>query len=68
MSNDKGEATYHPYYERRPIVPPDLQRRARIARIFRVYIAQADAVLDSPRAAILEVLQHEVLDALEADT
>jgi hypothetical protein len=48
-----------------PIIPPYVQLRIRVARIFQRYIAEADAVLDSPRAAILEAARAEVLDALD---
>jgi ABC-type thiamine transport system ATPase subunit len=60
VSNDKAAATYHD-----GVIPPYLQQRVAVARIFAKYIAEADAVLDSPRAAILEALRAEVLDVLD---
>lgn len=48
-----------------PIIPPYLQLRIRVAGVFQRYIAEADAALDSPRAAILEALRAEVLGELD---
>ena len=47
------------------IVPPYLQRRVRVALIFRRYMEDADWLGNSALYAVLEALSAEVLDALD---
>lgn len=47
-----------------PIVPPYLALRARVGVIFAHYLQDAERAENSPLAAVLEGLRHEVLEAI----